>query len=74
MKFEINYIGHERNARKLLVEEKIKTIEEIAFLSEREITDIINEHFVVLGYDEDYELVRKEDYEKISDYIKYVNR
>lgn len=77
MKFKIEYPIHERNARRLLVDKKIKPVDQVAFLSSTEVEDIINENFAVIGYDENlnfYELITKKDYELIKSKVVTIKR
>lgn len=60
-KFRIEYTGHERKARKLVVELGLATKDDIAFMANHEIEKLINDSdYEVIDCGEDWLLVPKE--------------
>lgn len=65
-KFSAGRTGHTRNARKLLLDEGLQTLEEVAYLGGEAIDALISKHFIAvvlqedaLNYDEIYLIPRK---------------
>ena len=66
------YIGMERNIRRLALEKKLATAEEIALMSEIEVCDLIVEEYTVV-YSEPEEIGLVANIE-IDEYNKLLNR
>ena len=72
---KFDYTGQERNARKLLIDEKIASIEEVAIMSGDEVEEKIRERYeVVAKADEEIILVKKEDMEQFEKLVKVLAR
>lgn len=55
------YIGQEKNARRLLMDERIVRPEELAVMSSEEVSEMIQKHYSVIStQDDEILLVRKE--------------
>ena len=75
MEYLFDYTGQERNARKLLIDEKIASIEEVAIMSGDEVEEKIRERYeVVAKADEEIILVKKEDMEQFEKLVKVLAR
>lgn len=75
MEYLFDYTGQERNARKLLIDEKIASIEEVAIMSSDEVEEKIRERYeVVAKADEEIILVKKEDMEQFEKLVKVLAR
>ena len=75
MEYLFNYTGQERKARKLLIDEKIAPIEEVAIMSGKDVEEKIRERYeVVAKADEEIILVKKEDMEQFEKLVKYLTR
>ena len=67
--FEILYNNHSVEARKLILDDEIKSPQQLSKMSDDEVAEIINQHYGVLIYQNgDYILARKED---VSEVLKY---
>lgn len=67
---KLNYLGMERGIRKLALDDKMATAEEIAIMSEMEVCElIVNQYKVVYSESEEIGLVHKD---KITEYNKLV--
>lgn len=72
---EVGYLGQERAARKLLVDEGLASIEEIAFLSFKEVCCKLAEHYMIVGHqDESVMLIHKKDAETFESIVTYLSR
>lgn len=75
MEYLFDYTGQERNARKLLIDENIASIEEVAIMSSDEVEEKIRERYeVVAKADEEIILVKKEDMEQFEKLVKVLAR
>lgn len=74
MEFYITYTGHERNARKLLLDERIIDSESLAVMSSSEVTDLINKNFLCYQVGEDWLIIHKQDETKFNNMIKWIER
>ena len=72
--FEINYSGHERAARDLLLREKKKTERELAVMTGREVEMAINEEYVAIQAGEDWLLISKDKYEDFQEIAEWIDR
>lgn len=70
-----DYTGQERDARKLLIDEKIAPIEDVAIMSGKDVEEKIRERYeVVAKANEEILLVKKEDMEQFEKFIKILTR
>lgn len=68
MEYLFDYAGKERDARKLLINEKIASIEEVAIMSDGDVADKIQERYeVVARADEEIILVKKRGHGTIQE-------
>lgn len=75
MEYLFNYTGQERKARKLLIDEKIAPIIDVAIMSGKDVEEKIRERYeVVVKADEEIILVKKEDMEQFEKLVKYLTR
>ncbi len=72
--FEINYSGHERAARSLLMREKHKTEKELAVMTGKEVEIAINEKYVAIQAAEDWLLIPKDKYEDFQQIAEWIDR
>lgn len=63
--FEILYTGHENRARKLILKNGIKTAEELAMMTGREVEQTINANFEAVKAGQDWILIPRD---KLSDF------
>lgn len=71
----INYIGQERKARQLLIDDKLATIEEVALMTFEEVTSKLLEKYQVIAVkSEDIILLDKEFAEEYAKHIKHLER
>lgn len=71
----MNYIGMERSARKLLIDEKLATAEEVAMMTCVEVCEKLLEFYEVISCeDEDITIVKKEDMQVFNNIVKYLSR
>jgi hypothetical protein len=70
-----SYCGQERNARKLLINEKLASVDEVAVMSSDEVESLIKKHYeVISNYGEEVILVKKDDMDKFKKIVKYLYR
>ena len=73
--FLFNYYGQERNARKLLINEKLASVDEVAVMSSNEVESLIKKYYeVISNYGEEVILVKKDDMDKFKKIVKYLYR
>ena len=72
---KLNYIGMERGIRKLALDDKVATAEEIAVMSEIEVCDlIVKEYTVVYSENEEIGLVKKDKVAEYNALVKVISR
>ena len=72
---KINYMGQERRARQLLMEDKLKTAQEVALMTLEEVCDaLLDKYQVVAVEDEDIILLDKEFAKEYAKHIKHLDR
>lgn len=72
---KLQYIGMEKAVRKLAIDSKLATMEEIAVMSEIEVCDLVMKDYeLVYAENEELGLVRKEDMSKYHDIVKIISR
>ena len=75
MEYLFDYTGQERDARGLLIDEKIAQIEDVAIMSGEDVEEKIRERYeVVAKADEEILLVKKEDMEQFDKLVKVLTR
>lgn len=72
--FKIKFTGHEKTARKLLREKKLKTANELAEMTSFEVEDAINKSFSAIECGEDWLLVPKEKMQEFNKLITWIER
>lgn len=72
---KINYMGQERKARQLLIDENLKTVQEVALMTLEEVCDaVLVKYQVVAVEDEDIILLDKEFAKEYAKHIKHLER
>lgn len=72
---KINYMGQERKARQLLMDDKLKTAQEVALMTLEEVCDaVLVKYQVVAVEDEDIILLDKEFAKEYAKHIKHLDR
>lgn len=70
--FFIIYTGHEKNARKMILENGLKSDKELAMMATCEIEQIVNENFEAIRAEDDWLLIPKDklaDFNEIATWI-----
>lgn len=71
----MNYLGIERAARKLLIDEKLATADEVALMPCVEVCNKLLEFYEVVSCEsEDIMIVKKEDMPTYTSIVKYLSR
>lgn len=71
----INYIGQEKNLRKLLILDKKAKAEEVALMTQEEVCELIAEDYeMIYSQSEIIGLVKNEDLEKVNSLIVKISR
>lgn len=72
---KMNYLGMERQARKLLIDEKLATADEVAMMTCVEVCERLLESYeVVACEDEDITIVNKDDMKTYNNIVRYLSR
>lgn len=72
---KMNYLGMERSARRILIDEKLAKAEEVAVMTCVEVCEKLLETYEVVSCeDEDITLVKKEDMETYNDIVRFLSR
>lgn len=72
---KLNYIGMERAIRKLALDDKLATAEEIAIMSEIEVCELISKEYkVVYSESEEIGLVHKDKIVEYNNILKVISR
>ena len=72
---KLNYIGMEREIRKLALEDKMATAEEIAVMSEIEVCELISKEYeLVYSESEEIGLVHKDKLIEYGSLVKVISR
>jgi hypothetical protein len=70
-----DYLGQERDARQVLINDKLAKVEDVALMTSEEVSMMICEHYeVVSKEDEQIILMKKEDMDKFRKMAIYLNR
>jgi hypothetical protein len=71
----MRYLGMERNARSILIDERLAKAEEVALMTCLDVCDKLLEYYeVVACEDEDITIVKKEDIKKYNDIVRFISR
>lgn len=72
---KMNYLGMERAARKILIDEKMAKAEEVAMMPCVEVcAKLLESYEVVSCEDEDITIVKKEDMKTYNDIVRFLSR
>lgn len=72
---KLSYLGMERDVRKLALDDKLESAENIAIMSTEEVCELIaQEYELVFSENEKIGLVRSEDLEKYNNLVKVISR
>lgn len=72
---KMNYLGMERAARKVLIDEKLAKAEEVAVMTCVEVCGKLLESYEVVSCeDEDITIVKKEDIETYNNIVRFLSR
>lgn len=72
---KMNYLGMERAARKILIDEKLAEAEEVAIMTCVEVCDKLLEAYEVVACEnEDITIVKKEDMKTYNDIVRFLSR
>ena len=72
---KMRYLGMERNARSILIDEKLAKAEEVALMTCLDVCDKLLEYYeVVACEDEDITIVKKEDLKKYNEIVRFISR
>ena len=70
-----SYMGQERDARRLLINEKLETVENVAVMTAEEVSEKIQEHFEVISKrGEEILLIKKKDMHTFRSIAKFLCR
>lgn len=71
----MSYLGMERNARSILIDERLAKAEEVALMTCLDVCDKLLEYYeVVACEDEDITIVKKEDLKKYNEIVRFISR
>ena len=72
---KLNYIGMSRGIRKIALDDKLASAEELAVMSEAEVCDLVAQDYqLVYAEDEEIGLVHNDKAKELFDMIKVVSR
>lgn len=72
---KMGYLGMERAARKILIEEKLAKAEEVAIMTCIEVCEKILEHYEVVSCeDEDITIVKSDDMDTYNSIVRVLGR
>ena len=72
---KMKYLGMERDARRILIDEKLAKAEEVAVMTCVEVCGKLLETYEVVSCeDEDIVIVKREDMETYNDIVKFLSR
>ena len=72
---KMNYLGMERAARKVLIDEKLATAEEVSMMTCVDVCEKLLESYEVVSCeDEDITIVKKENMKTYNDIVKFLSR
>ena len=71
----MSYLGMEKNARMVIINEKLATADEVALMTRVEVCDKILERYEVVSCErEGIHIVKKEDMDKYHSIVKVLSR
>lgn len=71
----LNYLGMSRGVRKIALDDKLASVEELAVMSEVEVCDLVAQNYqLVYAKDEEIGLVHNDKAEELFNMIKIVSR
>lgn len=72
---KMNYLGMEKDARKILIEEELAKAEEVAVMTCVEVCEkLLKTYEVVSCENEDITIVKKEDMETYNSIVRFLSR
>lgn len=72
---KLNYLGMERAARKVLIDEKLAEAEEVAMMTSFDVcAKLLESYEVVSCEDEDITIVKKEDMKTYNNIVRFLSR
>ena len=72
---KMNYLGMERDARKLLIDEELATADEVAIMTCIEVcSKILETYEVVSCEDEDITIVKHDDMDTYNSIVRFLSR
>ena len=72
---KMSYLGMERDARKLLIAEKLATADEVAIMTSVEVcSKILETYEVVSCEDEDITIVKHDDMDTYNSIVRFLSR
>ena len=72
---KMNYLGMERSARRILIDDKLAKAEEVAIMTCVEVCDKLLESYEVVSCeDEEITIVKKEDMKTYNDITRFLSR
>ena len=72
---KMNYLGMERAARQVLIDEKLAKAEEVAIMTCVEVCEKLLEFYEVVSCEEeDITIVKKEDMKTYNDIVRFLSR
>ena len=72
---KMGYLGMERSARRILIDEKLATAEEVAFMTCVEACEKLLEYYEVVSCEaEDITIVKREDMSTYNSIVRYLSR
>ena len=75
LKSKLNYIGMSRAVRKIALDDKLASAEELAVMPEVEVCDLVAQNYqLVYAEDEEVGLVHNDNAKKLFDMLKLVSR
>lgn len=72
---KLNYLGMSRGIRRIALDDKLASVEELAVMSEVEVCNLVAQNYqLVYAEDEKLGLVHNDNAEELSNMIKVVSR
>jgi len=72
---KLNYLGMSRGIRKIALDDKLASVEELAVLSEIEVCDLVAQNYqLVYAEEEEIGLVPNDKAKEVFDLVKVVSR
>lgn len=68
--FEIYYSAHERNARRIILENKLESAEKLALMSAEDIEEIINKNYICISCSDDWLLISNDKSVNFNEIVK----